>query len=86
VLSPKVGDQAGERLRRDSAAKMERTERLVAQLQGKNLSRDQQDVFRSIRTFLSQAKVAIAEKDDLKAASLIEKAAVLAEELSQQVP
>jgi hypothetical protein len=86
VLSPKVEDEKSERLRRESAAKMERTERLVAQLGGKNLSRDQQDVFRSIRTFLSQAKAALAEKDDLRAASLIEKAAVLAEELSQQVP
>jgi hypothetical protein len=84
MLAPQVGDEQGDRLRRESAQKAERTERLVQGLAGKPLSKEQREVLRTIESFLEQGKAAMAAKDELKAANLIEKAAVLAEELSQR--
>ena len=83
VLAPQVGDE--ERLRRTADSRIQRTEQLVGQLEGKSLTSEQQERLMTVRTLLGNAKEALAGQDLTKASNLAEKARLLAEELSQSV-
>ena len=83
VLAPQVGDE--EQLKRTAGSRIQRTEQLIGQLEGKSLTSEQQERLMTVRSLLGNAREALAAKDLTKASNLAEKARLLAEELSQSV-
>jgi len=83
VLAPQVGDE--EQLRRTAGTRIQRTEQLIGQLEGKSLTSEQQERLMTVRSLLGNAKEALAAQDLTKASNLADKARLLAEELSQSV-
>ena len=83
VLAPQVGDE--EQLRRTAGSRIQRTEQLIGQLEGKSLTAEQQERLMTVRSLLGNAKEALAAQDLTKASNLADKARLLAEELSQSV-
>lgn len=81
VLSSPAGREEEEQLKQQAAARIESTERMVRQINAKKLAKDQEELFSTIRSFLSKAKEAIALKDFPRAFALADKARILAEEL-----
>jgi hypothetical protein len=76
-----VGREEEERLKQQAAARIEDTEKMVRQINGKKLPSDKQEVLSTIRSFVSKAKEALALKDFSRASTLADKARTLAEEL-----
>ncbi len=85
VLAPQVGKEDEEQLKRTAGARIQRTEELVVQIEGKNLSREQHERLMTVRSLLASARDALAARDLSKASNLADKARLLAEELSQTV-
>jgi hypothetical protein len=81
VLSSRVGREEEERLKLQAAARIEDTEKMVRQINGKKLPSDKQEVLSTILSFVSKAKEALAHKDFSRASTLADKAKTLAEEL-----
>jgi hypothetical protein len=81
VLSPQVGQEEEERLRREARARIERAEQVVRQIDQKKLAQEQRENFSTIQSFLSKANEALSMKDFPRAFNLADKARVLAEEL-----
>ncbi|MGH7382784.1 MAG: hypothetical protein ACREKR_11265 [Candidatus Methylomirabilales bacterium] len=81
LLSSQVGREEEERLKQQAASRIEGTEQMVRQINAKRLAKDQEEVFSTIRSFLSKAKDALALKDFLRAFTLADKARILAQEL-----
>ena len=81
LLSSQVGREEEQRLKQQAASRIEGTEQMVRQINAKKLAKDQEEVFSTIRSFLSKAKEAIALKDFPRAFALADKAGILAEEL-----
>ncbi len=81
LLSSQVGREEEERLKQQAATRIEGTEQMVRQINAKKLAKDQEEVFSTIRSFLSKAKEALALKDFLRAFTLADKARILAEGL-----
>jgi len=76
-----VGPDEEQHLKRQAEARIKGAERTVKQIDAKRLASDQEEVFLTIRSFLSKAKEALAIKDFLRASNLADKAKNLAEEL-----
>jgi hypothetical protein len=85
VLAPQVGKGDEEQLRRTAVSRIQRTEQLVGQLEGKNLTGEQQERLMTVRSLLGSARDALTAQDLTKASNLADKARLLAEELSQGV-
>lgn len=85
VLAPQVGKGDEEQLRRTAVSRIQRTEQLVGQLEGKSLTGEQQERLMTVRSLLGSAREALAAQDLTKASNLADKARLLAEELSQGV-
>ncbi len=85
ILAPQVGKEDEEQLKRTAGARIQRTEQLIGQLEGKNLSGEQQEHLMTVRSLLANAREALAARDLAKASNLAEKARLLAEDLSQSV-
>jgi hypothetical protein len=85
VLAPQVGKGAEEQAKRATSARIQRTEQIIGQLEGKKLTNDQREQFLTVQNLLGSAKEALAAQDLAKASNLSEKARILAEELSQSV-
>jgi hypothetical protein len=83
VLSPQVGAQDAERLKRESGARIEETEQLLQQIDQNRLTKNQQDTYTTIQSFLADARQALAAQDYLRASNLADKAHALAEEMSR---
>jgi hypothetical protein len=83
VLAPQVGKGDEEQLRRTAISRIQRTEQLVGQLEGKSLTGEQQERLMTVRSLLGSARDALTAQDLTKASNLGEKARLLAEELSQ---
>lgn len=81
VLSPQVGREDEDRLRREANSKIRKAEQIVQQVDQKKLAKDQQETFSTIRSFLANAREALTARDFLRATNLAEKAQILAEEL-----
>lgn len=81
-LSPQVGREKEDQMKHEAESKIEGAERLFGQIDQETLGQDQQEIFSTIRTFLSKAKEALSIKDFLRAFNLADKAQVLAEELA----
>ncbi|MFB3144906.1 MAG: hypothetical protein ACE10F_10085 [Candidatus Methylomirabilales bacterium] len=69
-------------MKHEAEAKIEGTEQLFSRIDQETLGQDQQEIFSTIRVFLSKAKEALSIKDFLRAFNLADKAQVLAEELA----
>jgi len=85
VLAPQVGKGDEEQLRRTAISRIQRTEQLVGQLEGKSLTGEQQERLMTVRSLLGNARDALTAQDLTKASNLADKARLLAEELSQGV-
>lgn len=85
VLAPQVGKGDEEQLKRTAGSRIQRTEQLIDQLEGKSLTSEQQERLMTVRSLLGNAKDALAAQDLTKASNLADKARLLAEELSQSV-
>lgn len=85
VLAPQVGKSDEEQLRRTAVSRIQRVEQLVAQLEGKSLTGEQQERLMTVRSLLGNARDALTAQDLTKASNLADKARLLAEELSQSV-
>ncbi len=81
-LLPQVGGEKEDQMKHEAEAKIEGTEQLFSRIDQKTLGQDQQEIFSTIRVFLSKAKEALSIKDFLRAFNLADKAQVLAEELA----
>lgn len=85
VLSPQVGRANEDRLKRESTARIQKTEEIITQIDQKKLSKEQQDTFSTIQTFLANAKDALVAQDFLRAFNLADKAQILSEELYREL-
>ncbi|MFQ5960185.1 MAG: hypothetical protein ACE5MG_02230 [Candidatus Methylomirabilales bacterium] len=81
-LSPEVGREEGEQLRRAAEAKIEGAEQVVKRIEKKTLAKDQQEILSTVRSFVSKAKEALSIKDFSRAYNLANKAFILAQDLS----
>jgi hypothetical protein len=81
VLSPQVGREDEDRLKREASSKIQKAEQIVQQVDQKKLGKEQQETFSTIQSFLAKAKEALSTQDFQRALNLSDKAQVLAEEL-----
>lgn len=83
VLSPDVSPEAAERLSRETRARLDATEGLLRPLEGKALPPEQAETYSTIQSFLAKAREALERQDLQRAATLADKANILAQELVQ---
>jgi len=81
VLTPQVGKADEDRLRKESEGRIQRVEQLLAALGQRRLGTEDRETQDTIKDFIAKAKDALASQDLLRAASLSEKAQVLADDL-----
>src|SRR5437667_28740 len=81
VLSPDVSPEAAERLSRETRARLDATEGLLRPLDGKALPPAQAETYSTIQSFLAKAREALERQDLQRAATLADKAHILAREL-----
>ena len=81
VLSPDVSPEAAERLSRETRTRLDATEGLLRPLDGKALPPAQAETYSTIQSFLAKAREALERQDLQRAATLADKAHILAREL-----
>jgi len=81
VLAPQVGEGEAPRLRQEVESRIQRTEGMLARVEQPKLGKAQRDTLATIQNFLVMAKEALAAQDLPRAATLANKAEVLAEDL-----
>ena len=81
VLSPQVGREDEDRLKREASSRIQKAEQIVQQVDQKKLGKEQQETFSTVQSFLAKAKEALSTQDFQMALNLSDKAQVLAEEL-----
>ena len=81
VLAPQVGSEAQSHQKREAEAKIEGAADMVRRIDQKKLVDEQQEIFTTIQSFLSNAREALSIGDFLRAFTLAEKAQILAQEL-----
>jgi hypothetical protein len=84
VLSPQVGSEQERQLHREAQDRIDRTERLLSQVDPKRLAGQQQESYQTIQSFLAKAKEALYARDVQRALTLADKAHVLAGELTRR--
>jgi hypothetical protein len=84
VLSPHVGSEQERQLHREAQDRIDRTERLLSQIDPKRLAGQQQESYQTIQSFLAKAKEALYARDVQRALTLADKAHVLAGELTRR--
>jgi len=85
VLSPQVSSEQERQLQRDAQDRIDRTERLLSQVDPKRLAGQQQESYQTIQSFLAKAKEALYARDVQRALTLADKAHVLAGELTRRI-
>ena len=85
VLSPQVGRADEDQMKRESSTRIQKTEEIITRIDQKKLSKEQQDIFSTIQSFLVNAKEALAAQDFLRAFNLADKAQILTEDLFQKI-
>jgi len=81
LLSPQVGREDQDRLRREADNRIKSLEQTLAQIDQKKLPAGQQETSSTIQSFLVKAKEALSAQDYSRATNLADKAQILAEEL-----
>jgi len=74
-----------DRIQSDAQRRIERTERLMKQIDERRLVGEQQQNLLTVQSFLVKAREALSEKDVQRALTLADKAFLLAEELVKVV-
>lgn len=85
VLAPQVGKAREEQLRRTTSSRIQRSEEVIGQLEGKTLTSEQREQLLTAKSLVGSAREALASEDLTKASNLAEKARILVEELAQTV-
>ncbi len=85
VLSPQVSKSDEERLRRESQARIQQSEQILGTIDPQRLSKEDREIQGTIKDFVAKAKEALGSNDLLRAASLSEKAQILANDLASKV-
>ena len=85
VLGQQVSSEDEKRIQGDAQRRIDRTERLVKQIDQRRLIGDQHQNLLTVQSFLVKAREALSEKDVQRALTLADKAYLLAEELVKVV-
>lgn len=81
LLSPTITDDHKDKMETEVTTKIRHTEQLVANVDQKQLTAEQNETLSTIQSFLSKAKDALQQKDMPRALNLAGKAQTLAQEL-----
>jgi hypothetical protein len=85
ILGQQVSSEDEKRIQGDAQRRIDRTERLVKQIDQPRLVGDQAQNLLTVQSFLVKAREALSEKDVQRALTLADKAFLLAEELVKAV-
>ena len=85
VLSPQAPPEEERRLVRVTNENIAGAEQILKQIDSRRLSSEQQDTAQTIRSFIAKARDALGTNDVGRAATLADKARVLADELGRSV-
>jgi hypothetical protein len=85
ILGQQVSSEDEKRIQGDAQRRIDRTERLVKQIDQRRLAGDQHQNLLTVQSFLVKAREALSEKDVQRALTLADKAFLLAEELVKVV-
>ena len=85
VLGQQVNSEDEKRIQADAQRRIDRTERLVKQIDERRLVGEQHQNLLTVQSFLVKAREALTEKDVQRALTLADKAFLLAEELAKVV-
>jgi hypothetical protein len=85
ILGQQVSSEDEKRIQSDAQRRIDRTERLVKQIDQRRLIGDQTQNLLTVQSFLVKAREALSEKDVQRALTLADKAFLLAEELVKVV-
>jgi hypothetical protein len=85
ILGQQVNSEDEKRIQGDAQRRIEKTERLVKQIDPRRLAGDQHQNLLTVQSFLVKAREALSEKDVQRALTLADKAVLLAEELVKAV-
>jgi hypothetical protein len=83
VLAPQVSSEDEKRIQGEAQRRIDRTERLVRQIDQRRLAEDQHQNLLTVQSFLVKAKEALTEKDVQRALTLADKAYLLADQLTR---
>ena len=73
----------GSRMAQEASARIARAEQMANQVDQKRLTKEQEETYLSIKSFVVKAKKAVQAKDFARASTLAEKAIILTEELAK---
>jgi hypothetical protein len=76
-----VSSEDERRIHGEAQRRIDRTERLMRQIDQRRLAEDQQQNLLTIQSFLAKAREALSERDVQRAVTLADKAYLLADEL-----
>jgi hypothetical protein len=85
ILGQQVSSEDERRIQGDAQRRIDRTERLMKQIDQRRLVGDQHQNLLTVQSFLVKAREALSEKDVQRALTLADKAFLLAEELVKVV-
>jgi hypothetical protein len=85
VLAPQVSSEDERRIQTEAQRRIERTERLVRQIDQRRLATDQQENLLTVQSFLTKAREALTERDVERAMTLADKAYLLADQLTRML-
>ncbi|MGH7398188.1 MAG: hypothetical protein ACRELW_11705, partial [Candidatus Rokuibacteriota bacterium] len=83
VLAPQASAEEERRMKDQAERRIEGTERLVRKIDPARLAREQQENYRTIKSFLVKAREALSSRDVQRAFTLADKAYLLADEMSK---
>ena len=81
LLAPQVSSEDERRIQGEAQRRIDRTERMVRQIDQKRLAEDQSQNLLTVQSFLVKAREALTEKDVQRAMTLADKAYLIADEL-----
>jgi hypothetical protein len=73
----------GSRTAQEASSRIARAEQMANQVDQKTLTKEQEETYLSIKSFVVKAKKAVQAKDFARASTLADKAIILAEELAK---
>ncbi|HEY3197747.1 MAG TPA: hypothetical protein VGJ57_07015 [Nitrospirales bacterium] len=73
----------GSRMAQEASSRIARAEQIANQVDQKKLTKEQEETYLSIKSFVVKAKKAVQAKDFARASTLANKAIILAEELAK---
>lgn len=83
VLAPQASAEEEQRMKTQAERRIEGTERLVKKIDPSRLAREQQENYKTIKSFLVKAREALSSRDVQRAFTLADKAYLLADEMSK---